>query len=271
MVFFPDAKINLGLNILSVRPDGYHEVETVMVPVPGLYDVLEIVRRDAPGAAFIPSGLTVDCPPEENLCLRAYGLMQEKYGIGGAVLLLHKRIPFGAGLGGGSADAAFTIRGLNAVFSLGLTEAHMEELAAELGSDTAFFIRNRPALATGRGERLAPVSVNLEGHSVLLVKPGLHISTREAYAGVVPRPARCDLKQTVEGDMRHWKERLTNDFEPSLFPKYPELARIKQTLYELGAEYASLSGSGSTVFGIFPGKAKPEHPFSSCFTFFQAF
>lgn len=254
MIFFPNCKINIGLDILSRRTDGFHEIETGMYPVSGLCDILEIVPARVAGAEFSQSGIILDSPPENNLCIRAYEMMERQFAVGGVKIHLHKVIPAGAGLGGGSSDAAFTLKALNKIFSLALDNAAMERLAAGLGSDTAFFIRNEPQLASGRGEILTPCTIGLSGKRIVIVKPDIHISTAEAYAGVAPHtPAKPLAERIAEG---RWKENVANAFEPSLFARYPELALIKRSLYDCGAEYASLSGSGSAVYGIFGGGGK---------------
>jgi 4-diphosphocytidyl-2-C-methyl-D-erythritol kinase len=241
MLLFPNAKINVGLDVLRRRADGYHDIETLMVPVAGLCDVLELTRAQT--TEFVQTGALLDCAPEENLCMRACRLMEREYGIGGVKIHLHKVIPSGAGLGGGSADAAFVIKGLNTLFELGIDDGTLEKLAAELGSDTAFFVRNRPAVATGRGEILIPAENPFAGRHIIMVKPDIHISTREAYAGVVPHIPEQKLRE--------------NAFEAHLFASHPELARIKQELLDHGAIYASMSGSGSAIYGIFENE--PQH------------
>jgi 4-diphosphocytidyl-2-C-methyl-D-erythritol kinase len=246
MLLFPNAKINIGLDVLRRREDGFHDIRTLMVPVEGLCDVLEI-SRVGNDFVFVQTGAPVDCAPEDNLCMRACRLMQREYGIGGAKIHLHKIIPSGAGLGGGSADAALVIKGLNTLFGLRLDDEVLEKLAATLGSDTPFFIRNRPAVATGRGEILTPAENPFAGKHIIIVKPDIHISTREAYSGVVPREPEVPLRE--------------NAFEAHLFAAHPLLARIKQALVDHGAIYASMSGSGSAIYGVFDAP-----PPSFCFS-----
>ncbi len=250
MVLFPNCKINIGLDILRRRGDGFHEIESVMMPVGGLCDILEVVESGGE-MEFTSSGLAVDCPAEKNICVRAYRLMAERYGIGGVRMHLHKVVPFGAGLGGGSADAAFAIKGLNELFGLGLDTPALEALAAELGSDTAFFIRDTPQLAQGRGEKLSPASLALSGKTLVIVKPPVGVSTAEAYAGVKPYVPAIPLADRLAGDISSWRDSITNGFEPHIFAAHPELAAIKDKLYSLGAAYASMSGSGSAMYGIF--------------------
>ena len=260
MVLFPYCKINIGLDILYRRADGFHEIETAMFPVHGLCDIVEMVKQEGLGIEFTTSGLAVDCPADKNLCVKAYKLMASRFGIGGVRMHLHKIIPFGAGLGGGSADAAFTIRGLNQLFGLGLDTAAMESLAAELGSDTAFFIRDTPQLAQGRGEKLTPLAMSLSGKTLVIVKPsGINISTAEAYSGVHPLTQNLQLAERLAGGIATWKDCIVNGFEENIFEAHPELADIKGKLYSLGAIYASMSGSGSALYGIFDG----QHPHMS--------
>ncbi len=252
MIYFPPCKINLGLHVLARRADGYHELETLMYPVRGLCDALEILPSEEPGVHFSTSGLPVAGPPEKNLCVRGYEALRKRYPIKGVRIHLHKVVPMGAGLGGGSSDAAYVIRGLSELFDLNLSIQEMEEIAAEIGSDTAFFVAARPALSTGRGEVLTPFHFDLKGYRLLIVKPPFGVSTAEAYAGVKPRQPERPLAELLHQPVAAWRESLTNDFEPSVFVRYPELARIKELIYSLGARYAALSGSGSALFGLFP-------------------
>ncbi len=255
MILFPNCKINLGLDILRRREDGYHDLETAMIPVCGLCDVLEILPRSGSGVDFTASGLTLDCRPEKNLCLRAWQLMADRYGIGGIRMHLHKVIPFGAGLGGGSADAAFALVGLDRMFGLELDTVTLEALAAELGSDTAFFVRNEPQMARGRGEMLEPLALPLAGIGIVIVKLPVSVSTAQAYAGVTPRQPKKPLAERLAVGMESWRATVTNAFEPSVFATHPELAALKERLYALGADYAAMSGSGSALFGLF-GKSE---------------
>ena len=266
MILCPNAKINLGLEVVRRREDGYHDIETLFVPVPSLCDVLEVVKSDKPslktyGAAF-------DVPAEKNLCFKAFRLMQEQYGIGGVNIFLYKNIPMGAGLGGGSSDAAFTLVAINEVFGLGLSKNRLAQIASQLGSDCPFFIYNTPMFASGRGEILEPYPLDLTGYHIEVVTPGIHISTPEAYKGVdeikfLSEPsagsiagsiaaASVGLKERISDGIGHWRENVVNDFEAYAFAKYPILAQIKQSLYERGAVYAAMTGSGSALYGIFP-------------------
>lgn len=249
MIFFPNAKINIGLNVVSVRPDGFRNLESCFYPVNWL-DALEMVPAEE--LQFNLSGIPVPGDPSTNLCLKAYHLLQADHGIPPVNMHLHKNIPIGAGLGGGSADAAFALRLLNELFNLGLGPEALENYARQLGSDCAFFIRNKPVFATGRGDEFRPVDLDLAGYSCLLVYPDLHITTAEAYGLVVPQKPQAPLLDLLQQDVGSWRQQVRNDFEAALFPRYPQLARIKDQLYGAGALYAAMSGSGSTIFGLFP-------------------
>ena len=233
MVAFPPCKINLGLNILRKRNDGYHDIETCFFPVPWT-DILEVIPSKE--FSFTVSGNPI--PGGDNLCVKAYELLQTPP----AKIHLHKIIPMGAGLGGGSSDAAWTLRLLNDVFSLGLNKEQLKQYAAQIGSDCAFFIDDIPMIGTRRGEVLRPANIDLKGKYIVIVKPDIHVSTAEAYSSVVPMESDFNLDDL---------QSLKNDFEPSVFKRYPEIASIKKSLYDLGAVYAQMSGSGSAVFGIF--------------------
>ncbi len=248
MISFPNAKINLGLNILRKREDGYHDIETCLYPIP-LTDVLEIVPSKS--FSFVNTGLPVDNNGGDNLCIKAYKLIKKEFGISEVNMHLHKVIPMGAGLGGGSADAAFTLKSLNSLFELGIGIGELKEMAAELGSDCPFFIENTPAMGTGRGTELEPVPVDLKGKFLVLVFPDFPVSTAEAYANVQPSLPEKGLEEALSKPIAKWRDLVKNDFEESLFPKYPVLSEIKKELYQAGAEYAAMSGSGSTMFGIF--------------------
>ncbi|MBR5736556.1 MAG: 4-(cytidine 5'-diphospho)-2-C-methyl-D-erythritol kinase [Bacteroidales bacterium] len=249
MVVFPNAKINLGLNVLRKREDGYHDISTVFVPYKGMSDVLEVVFADEPG--MFQYGLDCGCEPEKNLCFKAYRLMAEKYGIDPVKIYLYKNIPSGSGLGGGSADAAFTLRLINDLFGLNLSDACLAADAATLGSDCAFFIYNRPMAASGRGEILQECKLSLEGYRVEVMVPPVHVSTAEAYRGVTPAMPAVPVEDIVGRPVEEWRGLLVNDFEESILATHPEIAAAKQSFYDRGAVYASMSGSGSSVFGIF--------------------
>ena len=251
-----NCKINIGLDVLRRRADGFHDLSTVMVPVKGLYDVLIVEQAEASSLSIV--GIEVDCDAEQNICMKALRLMQQRYGIGEASITLDKRIPFGAGLGGGSADGTAVILALNDIFSLGLDEATLISLAAELGSDTAFFVRNTPQLCEGRGEIMTPIELDLAGYWLVLIKPDANVSTREAYAGVVPAIPELPLTERLQKPIAEWQGCVKNDFEKSVFAAHPIIADFKQKMIDAGATYASMSGSGSTVFGLFADKKQAE-------------
>ncbi|WP_320054574.1 4-(cytidine 5'-diphospho)-2-C-methyl-D-erythritol kinase [uncultured Acetobacteroides sp.] len=250
MVVFPNAKINLGLYVVEKRTDGFHNLETIFYPVPWR-DALEAVPATGSETTLTTTGLAVDAPSEKNLVMRAYRLLAEEYHLPKLNIYLHKAIPFGAGLGGGSADAAFMLTMLNQLFGLGIPEGKLAEYAATLGSDCAFFVYNRPMMASGRGEVLSPIEVDLSGYTIVLVKPPFGISTPEAFSGITPKQPQIALSEAIKQPVERWKDVLFNDFEPHLFCNHPQLAAIKQQLYDNGATYAAMSGSGSTIFGIF--------------------
>lgn len=256
MILRANCKINLGLDILRRRADGYHDLETVMMPVRGLYDEVELLT--AVRTEFVSQGLPIDCPDDENLCLKACRLMQRRYGAGDVRIRLDKRVPFGAGLGGGSSDATAVILAMNALFSLGLGEAELIAAAAELGSDTAFFVRNTPQLCTGRGEVMTPFPLGLSGLQLVVVKPEEGVSTREAYAGVTPCVPEIPLAERLQRPLAEWQGSVSNDFEKSVFAAHPAIRETKERLLAAGALYASMSGSGSAVFGLFPANEDGE-------------
>lgn len=251
MITFPNAKINLGLNIVERRADGYHNLETVFYPI-ALTDVLEIVPAADGTTSLQCYGRPVDCPVEKNLVMRACRLMQHHYDCVPAVEMhLYKHIPDGAGLGGGSSDAAHVLTMLNQMFKVGADDATLAALAASLGADCPFFVYNRPMLATGIGDVLTPVELDLKGMTLMLVKPPVSVSTKTAYARVVPRPSVSDLRSDVKRPLLQWDGVVKNDFEVSVFAEYPQLGHIKLQLQRGGAHYAAMSGSGSAMFGIF--------------------
>lgn len=258
MITFPNAKINLGLNIVARRPDGYHEIETVFYPVP-LCDALEIVPARGECTTLTCYGNKVDCPPESNLVMKACRLMQQHCSeVGPVDIYLYKHIPDGAGLGGGSSDAAHVLLMLNAMFALGLSKQELACMAAALGADCAFFIYNHPLMATGIGNVFSPAQVNLKGMTLLLVKPEVSVSTREAYARVTPAPAPEALATILNLPVSQWCNRLKNDFEPSVYAQYPSLRSIKSAIEQAGALYSCMSGSGSSIFGIFDSAIMAE-------------
>ena len=268
MICFPNAKINLGLNIVARRPDGYHDIETVFYPI-ALTDVLEIVPGKGDDATLTCYGRTVDCPVEKNLVMKAYRLMQRLYGVPAVDMHLYKHIPDGAGLGGGSSDAAHAMTMLNDMFGLGIDRATLASHAATLGADCAFFIYNTPMMATGIGDVLTPVEVDLNGRYLLLAKPDVSVPTREAYARVVPAPSQLSPAQVVGWNLEQWDGMLKNDFEPSVMAAHPLLWAMKTAMMQAGARYACMSGSGSSIVGIFDSVTMAESArdkFADCFT-----
>ncbi|MDR2627907.1 MAG: 4-(cytidine 5'-diphospho)-2-C-methyl-D-erythritol kinase [Dysgonamonadaceae bacterium] len=258
MICFPNAKINLGLHIISKRPDGYHNIETVFYPV-ALRDALEIVPAHGEKGTFRQTGIPVDGHPEDNLVMKALKLLSSTYKIPEIDICLLKKIPFGAGLGGGSSNAAFMLKLLNDYAQLGLTNNELEGLAGQLGADCPFFIRNKAVFASGIGNIFENIEISLEDYRIVLVKPDVQVSTKAAYSMVRPAPAGCSLKRIAQSPVETWKEHMVNDFEQSVFRQYPSLRNIKEQLYGAGAVYASMSGSGSSLFGIFKGEI-PRFP-----------
>tara|TARA_B110000467_G_scaffold125244_1_gene117617 strand:+ start:306 stop:1118 length:813 start_codon:yes stop_codon:yes gene_type:complete len=255
MILFPPSKLNLGLQIIAKRNDGYHNLQTVFYQFP-LNDILEILKDDSlsPGTCmFNSSGLLI--PSGQNLCEKAYYLLTKYFNLPGVQIHLHKIIPLGAGLGGGSSDAAYTLRLLNTLFDLKISETKLMDYAIELGSDCPFFIRDYPQYAEGRGEVLEPIEIDLKGKHLLIINPNIHISTKEAFATIKPTES-ISCKKIVLQDISTWKENLSNDFEASIFPTYQVLKTLKNKLYDVGALYACMSGSGSTMYAIF--NEKPE-------------
>lgn len=248
MISFPNAKINIGLNILRRREDGYHDIESFFYPV-HWQDALEVIPSKE--LVFNTSGRSIPPDPKGNLCLQAYALLKKDFDLPPVSIHLHKNIPIGAGLGGGSADGSFMITLLDKQFDLGLGISKMEGYARQMGSDCAFFIENKPKFCFGKGDEFADLDRSLEGMYIVLVYPNLGISTKEAYAKVSPKVPEVGIKEIVRQPIETWRDQLANDFEPSLFPKYPILEEVKDKLYQEGAVYASMTGSGSTLFGLF--------------------
>ena len=246
-----NAKINIGLQIVRKRPDGYHDLQTVFYPTDFFTDTLRISPANAEILFKMESKENLGNPCD-NLCVKAFRMLQQDFGISNVEIFLTKGIPSGAGLGGGSADAAFTLKMLCDIFQLPVSEEKMVEYALQLGSDVPFFLMNKPVYATGRGEVMIPIGLDLSQYRLKIVKPNIHISTKEAYAGVTPCESELYLPVSLQQDPRTWKDVVVNDFESSLFEKFPELKTVKEQLYQEGALYASMSGSGSAFFGIFP-------------------
>lgn len=263
MVSFPNCKINLGLHILRKRSDGYHDLETVFYPI-GLTDILEIIEnRYAKTAVHLStSGEPVEGRPANNLCVRAYRLLQKDFpSLPPMLIHLHKVIPAGAGLGGGSANASFTLQMINEIAGLGLNQQQLLHYAAQLGSDCPFFIINKPCYATGRGEILEEFELDLSAYSIVLVNPGIHVNTGVAFTGIVPAMPAYSIKEILQQPVSQWKYKLQNDFEKTVFKSYREIVDIKDSLYQQGALYASMSGSGSSVYGIFEKDKVPVTSF----------
>ena len=247
----PNCKINLGLHVLGRRADGYHDLATIFLPVADMTDELEV--EPAAEVRMVQTGLVLDNAPADNICLRAWQMMHDEHGIPPVEIRLTKRIPFGAGLGGGSSDAAFTLRMLNEMFALGLDDSRLECYASRIGADCAFFVQNRPAYATGIGDRLEPVGLDIGDDRVAVEIPeGEHVSTKEAYSGLhLKEGPRVDLREAVTRPVEEWRDLIVNDFEESVFAAHPAIAALKDDMYRRGALYASMTGSGAAVFGIF--------------------
>lgn len=260
MIYYPNAKINIGLNIIKKRSDGFHDLETVFYPV-ALNDILEFAADESltNDVQFSESGISTDSLAEHNLCVKAYRLLKNDRDLQPLKIHLHKKIPIGAGLGGGSSDAAFMLKGLNKYFGLKISKKQLMQYAAQLGSDCAFFIRNKAAYATGRGNKLSNIDLDLKGLRILLIYPSIHISTAEAYKTVTPKTPEYSLADLIKQPVDKWRNRIVNDFEEGLFPHHPLLREIKNMLYDSGAVYASMSGSGSAIYGIFPKETNTHH------------
>lgn len=263
MVIFPHCKINLGLRVTRKREDGFHDLQTIFYPIP-LLDVLEIIDSpDKTERNFSCSGLKIQGNPENNLCLKAVELLKNEFpSIPPISMHLHKNIPMGAGLGGGSSDGAFTLRLLNQKYQLGIGNSDLLRYAAILGSDSPFFIQDKPVYAEGRGEKMEEIELDLSSYSILLVSPGIHISTAEAFSRIIPIVPVTNMKELIKTPVSNWKNCIFNDFEYSITAAYPEILTIKEKLYAVGAVYASMTGTGSTVYGIFQKDELPEIQFN---------
>jgi len=253
MITFPNAKINLGLNIISKRSDGYHNISSCFYPI-FFTDILEIQKTK--NFSFSSSGLDIPDNEGNNLCVKAFNLMRKEYGISNVSIHLHKIIPMGAGLGGGSADASFTLKMLNSLFELKLSNEILVQHAAQLGSDCPFFIENKPVIAEEKGFKFSPASIELKDKYLVLLNPGIHVSTAEAYRGVSPQRLQKSINEILSTDFQNWKDKLTNDFEASVFGNHQNLNSLKKQLYDCGADYASMTGSGSGIYGIFEKEIK---------------
>lgn len=264
MILYPNCKINIGLRVIRKREDGYHDLETIFYPIHGLTDRLEVTASER--FSFEQAGIAVDCAADDNLLIKCYRRMQEHYPqIGNVRIRFEKRIPFGAGLGGGSSDAAHMAIALNELFRLGLSREQLADEVSTLGADCAFFIYNTPCLAEGIGERLTPISLSLSGFRLIMLKPDVHVSTREAYQGIRLSGDKPSLAQLVRKgiapiDLKRHEAVIYNDFERTIFALHPQLAAVKQQLLDAGAFYAAMSGSGSTVYGLFEPDTERQTP-----------
>jgi len=270
MLTFPNAKINLGLNVVEKRTDGYHNIETVFYPV-GWKDVLEIIPYQKKinrksDLQFHQSGIKISGSVQKNTCLKAYKLLKEKYDLPPVEMHLHKLIPSGAGLGGGSSDAAFTLMVLNKIFNLNISESTVESFASSIGADCAFFVRNEPVFAKGKGNEFEKINLDLSNYCIVIVKPDVHVNTATAYKNVVAKHSSASLKEIISLPVKEWKDNLLNDFENSVFKKFPVIRHIKEQLYDAGAMYASMSGSGSAVYGIFNTPVDMSNKFPEYYT-----
>ncbi|TWR29124.1 4-(cytidine 5'-diphospho)-2-C-methyl-D-erythritol kinase [Mucilaginibacter pallidiroseus] len=267
MIVFPNAKINIGLNIIARRPDGYHNLETVFYPIK-INDVLEVIEADE--LIFESSGISIPGDVNDNLCIKGYYLLKKDFPkLPPVKIHLHKNIPIGAGLGGGSSNAAFFIKLMNEKFELGLDADRMEDYARILGADCAFFINNKPVFAFEKGDEFEPVKIDLSAYKIVLVMPDAHVSTAEAYRGVKPAPVKETLYDLVQMPLADWKRHIRNDFEGHIFNAHPVIRGVKASLYESGALYASMSGSGASVFGIFKDTPDLSHLEESCQVFYD--
>ncbi len=262
MICFPNAKINLGLNVVSKRPDGYHNIETIFYPIP-LKDALEIVESDS--FCFTQTGIPVDGAIENNLVVKAMRLIEKSYTLPLLDIHLLKAIPFGAGLGGGSSDAAFMLKLVNDFCNLNISDEQLEEMASVLGADCPFFIRNKPVFASGIGNIFEPIDLSLKGYYLYLVKPDITVSTPEAYRMLTPGKPIVSLKEIVTLSVEEWKGSMVNDFEETIFKIHPLIKEVKEQVYDAGAIYASMSGSGSSVFGLFTDNVNLNDQFPDCF------
>ncbi len=252
MIDYSNCKINIGLEIISKRDDGYHNIESIFYPIP-LFDIIELLPNDN-GFELIQSGVIVEGKVEDNLVYKAWKLLNQKYNFGGVKIHLHKTIPMGAGLGGGSANAAKVLQMINKEFSLEITDIELQIIASEIGSDCPFFIQNTPVFAYNTGTEFKPSKLDLSGYYIVIVKPELSISSQEAYSGISPQEAKVDLRNIDKIPLSDWKGKVRNVFEKQVFIKNHVLNKIKENFYTKGAVYASMSGSGSSIYGIFPNE-----------------
>jgi 4-diphosphocytidyl-2-C-methyl-D-erythritol kinase len=270
MLTFPNAKINIGLNVIEKRNDGYHNIESIFYPIEWC-DTLEVMPHFGSGEIQLHfSGIPIQVKVESNLVYKAYTLLHEKHNLPSVNAWLLKTLPMGAGIGGGSADGAYMLHLLNNLFALGLSKTELRSYAEQLGSDCPFFIENKPVFVSGKGENMKSIPLNLTAYYIAIVHPGVHVETKNAYSLIIPHKSAGYLPDIVlTSPIAHWKNHLINDFEAPIFKLHPELAEIKKTLYKLGALYASMTGSGSAIYGIFDKEPIIATLFPACKTFVQ--
>jgi len=257
MIRFSNCKINIGLQVINRRSDGFHNIQTVFYPVKFLSDAVEIIGTNSDTDQYFLTGMNIDEPISGNLCHKAIQLLRKDFRFPSVELHLHKMVPMGAGLGGGSADASATLMLVNEFFNLKIERERLWSYASQLGSDCAFFLHQLPQLGEGRGNKLKSIDLDLSNKKLLIVKPDIHISTAQAYRNIIPNPNRESLENITSLPLGEWKDVVVNDFETTIFKAYPEIARLKRQLYEAGAVYAQMSGSGAACFGIFESAPSP--------------
>ena len=267
MIVYPNSKINIGLQVTGERPDGFHDLETIFYPIQ-MRDALEVIESER--FSFKTGGLEIEGDSEQNLVVKAYNLVKSDYSLPPVGIYLYKNIPTGAGLGGGSSDGASMLMLLNELFHLNISKEKLFEYALSLGSDCPFFLYGKPVFATGRGEIMEDVNIDLKDYFLILVKPPVHVSTAEAYRSIVPQKSRLSLKGLIAFSVQRWKGNILNQFERYVFEQYPEIEKIKQVLYDQGALFALMSGSGSAVFGLFRSeKRNLEQCFPATYKIFR--
>ncbi len=265
MISFPNCKINLGLSVVEKRTDGFHDIETVFYPLK-LCDVIEIIISQDNKSDFQISGIPINGNSDTNLCIKTYELLKTKFNLHDVQIHLHKNIPVGAGLGGGSSDAVFTMKLLNELFLLQLSEAEQINYSKKIGSDCAFFVNNSPVFAYEKGDKFEAIDINLKEYYLVLVKPNVSVDTSFAYSKIIAKKPKNSIKEIIKLPISEWKQFLKNDFEDVIFEEFPEIEKVKNQLYDLGAIYSSMSGSGSVVYGIFKNKINIKDFFNNCFT-----
>lgn len=266
MLAFANAKINLGLQVTEKRVDGYHNLDTVFYPIQ-INDVIEI--NDAEATSFVSSGIEIPGASSDNLCLKAFNALKNDFDLPPQQITLLKNVPIGAGLGGGSSDAASLVKLVNKKFALGLSDLQMEQYVKPLGADCAFFIGNKPVYANGKGDEFSFVDIDLSNYEIVVVNPNIHVSTADAYSGIIPKVPAASVKDLIHLPLKQWKTTIFNDFEPSVFQKFPRIKELKDILYARGAVFALMSGSGSSVFGIFENKVSLQELENECQLFYN--